>query len=197
MAITRIHALTCRSAPAGPLYALRLSINTLPGAVPGEQAGNRLLRSGQFLPAALQGGLEAGQLRVQIRAPSSVRVPANVCASRGPYVDQALSCEQPDGGLSCVLGDVMHIPELPVRRQPGTWRIRPVPDLDPESIREASAREAVGGWRGHSASIATCLKTALDVPVTADYRLKSVVNWLKTDIQGIPLRDSSQQVEEW
>ena len=141
MTTTSIRALTYRSAPAGPLFVPCLSTGTLPGPVPGEQAGDRLLGVGQFLLAAPQGGLKCSQLRMQIRARS--RVLAHVCASGGPYVDQALGREQPDGGLGCVLGDVMCIPELPVRRHPGTWRVCPVPDPVPESIREAFAREAV------------------------------------------------------
>src|SRR5690349_21143420 len=52
MATTTIRALTRRSAPAGPLFAPRLSISTLPGAVPVQQAGNRLLGFGQFMLAA-------------------------------------------------------------------------------------------------------------------------------------------------
>ena len=182
MATTRIRALTRRSAPAGPLLAFHLSISTLPDAVSVQQAGNRLLSFGQFVLAAPQGGLEAGQLRVQIRAHGSVRVLADVGASCGPYVDQALGREQPDGGLGCVLGDVMQIPELPVRRHPATWRIGPVPDLGLEAIREAPAREAVGAWRGHSASIADCLKTALDDPAPSSYCLKSDGTWLKTSV---------------
>ena len=182
MATTSIRALTRRSAPAGPLSAPRLSISTLPDAVSVQQAGNRLLGFCQFVLAAPQGGLQAGQLRVQILTPGGVRVLADVGASCGPYVDQALSREQPDSGLGCVLGDVMQIPELPVRRHAATWRIGPVPDLGLEGIREAPTREAVGAWRGHSASIADCLKTALDVPALLNYCLKSEEIWLKTPV---------------
>jgi hypothetical protein len=191
--MTRIRSLISSSARAGRLFARRLSIGMLPGAVASEQASDRVLGFGQFLLAAPQGGLEAGQLSLQIRAFSGIRVLADVCASRWPYVDQAFGREQPDGGLSCVLGDVMYIPELPVRRHPGTWRVRPVPDLGPEGIREAPAGEAVGAWWGHSASIADCLKTALDVAQMRNYRLKSVANRLKTVIRTVPLRGDSQQ----
>src|SRR5690349_20474641 len=77
MATTRIRALTRRSAPAGPLVAPCLSISTLPDAVSVQQAGNRLLGFGQFVLAAPQGSLQAGQLRVQILAPGGVRVLPN------------------------------------------------------------------------------------------------------------------------
>jgi hypothetical protein len=159
MTTTSIRALTYRSAPAGPLFVPCLSTGTLPGSMPGEQAGDRLLGVGQFLLAAPQGGLKCSQLCMQIRPRSRLRVLAHVCASCGPYVDQALGREQPDGGLGCVLGDVMCIPELPVRRHPGARWVCPVPDPGPESLREAFAREAVGIRRGHSASITDCLKT--------------------------------------
>jgi hypothetical protein len=150
-----------------------LSMGALPRDVACEQGGNRALGLGQLLPAALQDRLKAGQLRLQIRAFISVRVLANVGAARWPYLDQALGREQPDGGLSGVLGHVMNVPELPVRRHLRTGRVRSVPDLGPQGIREASARESIGAWRRHDASIATCLKTVLDAVMTADYCLKT------------------------
>ena len=165
-----------------------LSMGALPRDVACEQGGNRALGLGQLLPAALQARLKAGQLRGQIRA--FIRVLANVGAARWPYFDQALGCEQPDGGLSGVLGHVMNVPELPVRRHPRTGRVRSVPDLGPQGIREVSARVPVGAWRRHDASIATCLKTVLDVATTANYCVKTV----RTGSSQYPLSSRSGQL---
>jgi hypothetical protein len=170
---TSIRSMNSRAA-AALLPGRGLSMGALPRDVACEQGGNRALGLGQLLPAALQDRLKAGQLRVQIRAFISVRVLPDVGASRWPYVDQALGGEQPDGGLSGVLGHVMNVPELPVRRHLRTGRVRSVPDLGPQGIREASARESVGAWRRHAASIATCLKTVLDAATAADYCLSTV-----------------------
>ena len=167
-----------------------LSISALPGDVAREQGGNRALGLGQLLLAAPQGGLKAGQLRLQFRAFSSVRVLPDVGASRWPYIDQALGGEQPDGGLSGVLGHVMNVPELPVRRHPRTGRVRSDPDLGPQGIREASARESVRAWRRHDASIATCLKTALDAAATVPYCLNTV----RTDSSQSPSSPCSGQL---
>src|ERR1700747_1512927 len=135
---TSIRNMNSRAAPE-LLPGRGLSMGALPRDVACEQGGNRALGLGQLLPAALQARLKAGQLRGQIRA--FIRVLANVGAARWPYFDQALGCEQPDGGLSGVLGHVMNVPELPVRRHPRTGRVRSVPDLGPQGIREASGRE--------------------------------------------------------
>jgi hypothetical protein len=145
------------------------SIGLFPREVAREQASNGVFRFGEFLLAAPQGGLKADQLSSQIGALSSVCVLANVCASRWPYFDQALGREHPDGGLSRVLGDVMNVPELPVRRHARTWRVRSVPDLGPEDICETSAREPVRAWRRHGATIAACLKTVLDDAAAKSY----------------------------
>ena len=192
---TSIRNMNSRAAPE-LLPGRGLSMGALPRDVACEQGGNRALGLGQLLPAALQARLKAGQLRLQIRAFISVRVLANVGASRWPYVDQALGCEQPDGGLSGVLGHVMNVPELPVRRHPRTGRVRSVPDLGPQGIREASARKPVRAWRRHDASIATCLKTVLDVVMTTDYCLNAV----RTDSSQYLLSPRSGQlttVEEY
>lgn len=173
MKLTSIRNVNSAAADELPL-GRGLSISVLPGDVACEQGGNRALGFGQLLPAAPQGGLKAGQLRLQIRAFSSVRLLPDVGASRCPYFDQALGGEQPDGGLSGVLGHVMNVPELPVRRHPRTGRVRSDPDLGPQGIREASARESVRAWRRHDASIATCLKTALDLAMTVHYCLNTV-----------------------
>jgi hypothetical protein len=173
-----------------------LSMGALPRDVACEQGGNRALRFGQLLPAALQARLKAGQLRLQIRAFASVRVLPDVGASRWAYFDQTLGGEQPDGGLSGVLGHAMNVPELPVRRHLRTGRVRSVPDLGPQGIREVSARESVGAWRRHDASIGTCLKTVLDVATTAGYWLNTV----RTDSSQYPLSPRSGQlttVEEY
>ena len=170
---TSIRNMNSRAA-AALLPGRGLSMGALPCDVACEQGGNRALGLGQLLPAALQERLKAGQLRVQIRAFISVRILPDVGASRWPYVDQALGGEQPDGSLSGVLGHVMNVPELPVRRHLRTGRVRSVPDLGPQGIREASAREPVRAWRRHAASIATCLKTVLDAATTPNYCVKTV-----------------------
>ena len=151
------------------------SVGLFPGEVPCEQSGDRLFRFGEFLLAASQGGHKADQLSSQIGAVGSIRVLANVRASCWPYVDKALGREQADGGLSGVLGHVMNVPELPVRRHPRTWRVRSVPDLGPEDICETPAREPVGAWRRHGATIAACLKTVLDDAAADNYCLESSI----------------------
>ena len=157
------------SSPAAELLpGSAASIGLLPGEVACEQAGNRAFRVGQVLPAALQGGLETGQLSVEI-----------------PAFDQALGREHPDGSLSCVLGHVMNVLELPVRRYPCAWRVRSAPDLGPEHFREASARESVRVWRRHRPSIAACLKTVLDVVMMPDYCLKTVGVVLRQRLPGL------------
>ena len=145
------------------------SIGLFPREVAREQASNGVFRFGEFLLAAPQVGLKADQLSSQVGAFSSICVLANVRASCWPYVDQALGCEQADGGLSGVLGHVMNVPELPVRRHARTWRVRSVPDLGPEDICETSAREPVRAWRRHGATIAACLKTVLDDAAAKSY----------------------------
>jgi hypothetical protein len=186
---TSIRSMNSRAA-AELLLGRGLSMGALPRDVACEQGGNGALGLGQLLPAAPQARLKAGQLRLQIRAFVSARVLADVGAARWPYVDQALGCEQPDGGLSGVLGHAMNVAELPVRRHPRPGRVRSVPDLGPQGIREASARESIGAWRRHAASIATCLKTVLDAATTADY----CVNTVLTGSSQYPLNSRSGQL---
>lgn len=192
--LTNIRTVSGR-AVAELLLVHDLSIGVLPRGVAGEQAGNRAFGGSQLLLAAPQSGLKAGQLRLQIRAASGDRALPDVGASRWLYQDQTLGREQPDRGLSCVLSHVMNVPELPVRRHPRAGRIRPVPDLGTQDVRETSARESVRTRRCHSASIATCLKTALDAATVASYCLNTVTTGARQK-RSSPVRQPTT-VEEW
>jgi hypothetical protein len=170
--ITGIRVTNGGPAAGRPLEA-GFSPGLLSGEVTCEQARYGVFRLGEFLPATPQAGLEAGQFSLHARAVRRIGVLADVCASCWPYFDQSLGGQQPDSGLRGVLRDVMSIPKLPVRRQPCTWRVRSASDLGPEDIRETPARVPVRAWQGHKASVATCLKTALDGAATPSYCLES------------------------
>lgn len=88
-----------------------------------EQACHCRLGGGQVLLAASQDVLEGGQLGPQGRV-RAVRDVAHVRAPGGPDLHDAVRGEQPDGGLGGVEGDVVSIPELPVRRYLAAGRVR-------------------------------------------------------------------------
>jgi hypothetical protein len=149
------------------------------GRQTGENVGDRVLSSAQISPAAAQRCLQIGQLSPKARRRTAARVLAYVGAPRRVDLHQALHSEHPDGGLRGVEGHMVLVPELPVRRQPGSWGVGTVGDRSSQRVGEPSASELAAVWLCHEQSLASRLKTPQ--PTCVSLRLLS---WYSRSVLG-------------